>query len=80
MESSDGTCSGWRPGVPVRLFASRVDREVAVANSRHCLRDLRASGVGASLTYLGDVDHMTSPRRSLPKVFDWFTSLRGAGR
>ncbi|WP_433435858.1 hypothetical protein [Nonomuraea sp. CA-141351] len=76
MEASDGTCSGWRPGVPVRLFAGRADRDVAVANSRHCLRDLRASGVEASLTYVGNVDHTTSAFRSLPRVLDWFTGLR----
>ncbi|MEV1171944.1 hypothetical protein [Nonomuraea sp. NPDC049784] len=38
--------------------------------------DLRVSGVEASLTYVGNVDHTTSAFRSLPRVLDWFTGLR----
>ncbi|MGP4095962.1 hypothetical protein [Nonomuraea sp. KM90] len=75
-EANDATCAGWRAGVPVRLFAGRGDKDVAIANSRLCLRDLRVSGVKASLTDVGDVDHMTSASRSLPQVLDWFTGLR----
>ncbi|TMR24151.1 alpha/beta hydrolase [Nonomuraea turkmeniaca] len=80
LEVNDTTCAGWRPGVPVRLYAGRGDRDVAIANSYHCLRDLRASKVKVSLTDVGDVDHFTSAKRSLPKVLDWFTALRDARR
>lgn len=76
LEANDGTCAGWRAGVPVRLYAARGDKDVAFANSRYCLRDLRAGGVKASLTDVGDVDHTTSALRSLPEVLDWFTGLR----
>ncbi|MBB6557072.1 hypothetical protein [Nonomuraea rubra] len=78
MQVNDTTCAGWRPGVPVRVFAGRGDKDVAYANSRYCLRDLRAGRVKATLTDVGDVDHMTSAYRSLPEVLDWFTTLRRA--
>ncbi|MFC4114170.1 hypothetical protein [Nonomuraea zeae] len=76
LEANDATCAGWRPGVRVKLFAARGDRDVAFANSESCLRDLRASGVKASLTDLGDVDHRASAFRALPRVLDWFSGLR----
>jgi acetyl esterase/lipase len=76
LEANDATCAGWRPGVRVKLFAARSDGDVAFTNSESCLRDLRASGVKASLTDVGDVDHRTSAFRALPKVLDWFTALR----
>ncbi|MEU8393862.1 hypothetical protein AB0C28_01625 [Nonomuraea sp. NPDC048892] len=78
MLVNDVTCAGWRPGVPVRLYAGRGDKDVAVANSRLCLKELKASGVKATFTDVGNVDHMTSPFRALPRILDWFTGLRGA--
>ncbi|WP_326632780.1 hypothetical protein OIE67_46885 [Nonomuraea fuscirosea] len=78
MVDNDATCAGWRPGVPVRLYAGRGDREVVIANSRLCLKELKASGVKATLTDVGNVDHMTSPLRAMPRILDWFTGLRGA--
>ncbi|MEV5887935.1 hypothetical protein [Nonomuraea fuscirosea] len=77
MVVNDATCAGWRPGVPVRLYAGRGDKDVAIANSRLCLEELKASGVKATLTDVGNVDHMTSPFRALPRILDWFTGLRG---
>ncbi|NJP91447.1 hypothetical protein HCN51_18620 [Nonomuraea sp. FMUSA5-5] len=76
MRVNDTTCAGWRAGAPVRLFAARGDKDVAYDNARHCLRDLKASGVKASLKDVGDVDHMTSASRSMPEVLDWFVALR----
>ncbi|MFC5823078.1 hypothetical protein [Nonomuraea insulae] len=77
-EANDGTCADWRAGVPVRLFAGHGDKDVAFANSRLCLGELRASGVRVKLTDVGDVDHTTSALRSLPQVLDWFGDLRRA--
>ncbi|TDD56473.1 hypothetical protein E1286_02275 [Nonomuraea terrae] len=76
LEANDRTCAGWRPGVPVRLYAAGGDRDVDFGNSRLCLRDLRAGGVEASLTDVGDADHTTSALRSLPEILDWFTDVR----
>nr|SBO90981.1 hypothetical protein BN4615_P495 [Nonomuraea gerenzanensis] len=62
----------------MRLYAGRGDKDVAYDNSRYCLRELRVSGVKAALKDVGDVDHTTTARRSLPEVLDWFVALRGA--
>ncbi|MEW9552502.1 hypothetical protein [Nonomuraea sp. NPDC050783] len=78
LEANDGTCAGWRPGVPVHLYGAHGDKEVAFANSRQCLGQLRAAGVKATLTDVGDVPHMATPHRALPEVFRWFTRIRGA--
>ncbi|MEU6716831.1 hypothetical protein ABZ897_35665 [Nonomuraea sp. NPDC046802] len=80
MEANDDTCAGWRPGVRVKLFAGRGDGDVAYDNSLSCLRDLRARGVKAMLTDVGDVDHTTSAFLSLPQVLDWFGGVRGGDR
>ncbi|MFC7648696.1 alpha/beta hydrolase family protein [Streptosporangium lutulentum] len=72
IRENDTTCRDLRPGVPVRLFAASGDRDVAIANSESCLKDLRAEGVDTSLTDVGDVDHTGSVMRSMPRVLDWF--------
>ncbi|MEU9831999.1 lipase family protein [Streptosporangium sp. NPDC048047] len=79
VRENDTTCRDLDPGVPVRLFAARGDRDVAIANSRSCLKDLRGKGVDASLTDVGDVGHEGSVRRSMPRVLDWFRRETSAG-
>ncbi|GAA3507586.1 acyl CoA:acetate/3-ketoacid CoA transferase [Streptosporangium album] len=54
-------------------------RYPGIANSTDCLKDLRAGGVDASLTEVGDVDHNGSVRRSMPKVLDWFRQEAATG-
>ncbi|HEY2063238.1 MAG TPA: lipase family protein [Amycolatopsis sp.] len=73
---SDGTCSDWRPRVPVRLFASDADTQVPITNSLSCQRDLRAHGVDAPLTRLGATEHLDTPTVALPQIVPWFNSLR----
>ncbi|MFC4015706.1 hypothetical protein ACFOY2_51440 [Nonomuraea purpurea] len=53
---------------------------MAYDNSLSCLRDLRARGVKATLTDVGDIDHMTSAFLPLPWVLDWFGGVRGGDR
>ncbi|WP_125646133.1 S9 family peptidase [Nonomuraea sp. WAC 01424] len=77
IRRNDTTCRDLRPGAPVRLFAATGDRDVVLANSESCLKDLRARHVDASLMDVGDVNHLTSLRLSLPKVLAWFQ--QGAG-
>jgi acetyl esterase/lipase len=72
IRANDTTCRDLRSGVPVRLFAASGDRDVAIANSVSCLKDLRGKGFDASLTDVGDVDHTGSVMRSMPQVLDWF--------
>jgi acetyl esterase/lipase len=77
---SDGTCSAWRPRVPVRLFASAADTQVPIANSLSCQRDLRAHGVDAPLTRLGSTEHLDTPTVALPQIVPWFDSLPAGPR
>jgi acetyl esterase/lipase len=74
MRENDDTCR-WRPSVPIRIYAAHGDRDVAIANSRSCARDLRARGVNAPVIDVGDLQHVPSALASMPRVLDWFTAL-----
>ncbi|MBE3009947.1 hypothetical protein IL992_12200 [Microbispora sp. NEAU-D428] len=75
LRANDTTCTGWRPRVPVTLYASRGDRDVAIANSRLCRDDLVAGGADVRLVDVGDVDHVHGALRSLPRVLRAFQDL-----
>lgn len=75
LRANDTTCTGWRPRVPVTLYASRGDRDVAIANARLCRADLAASGAEVRLVDVGAVDHMHGALRSLPRVLRTFQDL-----
>ncbi|MFI6602969.1 alpha/beta hydrolase family protein [Nonomuraea sp. NPDC050536] len=72
IRENDTTCQDLRGGAPVRLFAATGDRDVVFANSSRCLEDLRARHIEATLTEVGDVNHITSLKMSLPQVLAWF--------
>jgi hypothetical protein len=63
--------------VPIRVYAAHRDRQVAFANSRHCVAQLRARGTDAPLVDVGAVDHFPSTLRATPRVLRWFTQLGG---
>ncbi len=75
LRAGDATCIGWRPRVPVTLYASRGDRDVAIANSRLCRDDLAAGGAEVRLVDVGAVDHVHGALRSLPRVLRAFQDL-----
>lgn len=75
---NDGVCR-WAPRVPVRLHTASGDRDVPIANTRSCARDLAARGVHAAVTDHGDLDHGGTYRASLPGIARWFAHLDGAG-
>ncbi len=75
MRDNDGTCTGWTPKAPVHLYAARGDRDVAIANSRHCQAAFRAAGADVPLTDVGDVGHFVSPLKAMPPVAAWFERL-----
>ncbi|MEU9188129.1 alpha/beta hydrolase [Streptomyces sp. NPDC048484] len=63
----------WKPDVPVRLYAGRVDSDVPIGNARSCARDLAKRGVRAQLVDQGaDADHFTTLARSAPQVVRYF--------
>jgi hypothetical protein len=71
---ADSSCD-WRPEVPVRLYAASGDRDVPIANSRFCQRQVLAAGGAAALVDVGPVDHSTSELRALPQVLAGFDQL-----
>ncbi|SFW74546.1 Secretory lipase [Amycolatopsis australiensis] len=73
FQASDGTCAGWRPSVPMRLFAASGDEQVAFANSQNCQQQLRASGADVPLVNLGGIHHFDTRDRAVPMMLDWFT-------
>jgi acetyl esterase/lipase len=76
LQENDAVCA-WRPRVPVRLFAARGDRAVAIANTRHCAQALGERDV----VDLGALDHFPSMFAATPRVLAWFDHLsRSSGR
>ncbi|MDW5323330.1 hypothetical protein [Plantactinospora sp. KLBMP9567] len=73
---NDDACLGWRPAVPVRMYAAHGDPEAVYANSERCERELRGAGADVTLTDVGDVDHITSLVLSVPQIATWFATLR----
>jgi hypothetical protein len=77
LRQNDVAC-GWAPRVPTRLYGARGDDQVAFANTRRCLADLRAHGADADLRDLGHKDHFGSTVAAAPRVLAWFDELSGA--
>ncbi|WP_182904497.1 hypothetical protein [Microbispora sp. H13382] len=75
LRVNDTTCTGWRPRVPVTLYAARGDRDVAIANARVCRDDLAASGANVRLVDAGAVGHVHGALWSLPRVLRAFQDL-----
>jgi pimeloyl-ACP methyl ester carboxylesterase len=75
FQVNDTTCTNWVPQVPTRLWAARGDRDVTIVNAQHCEAALRAHGVKASITDVGDTDHTGSALRSIPQIVRWFETL-----
>ena len=76
MRQNDAACA-WAPQVPTRLYGARGDDQVAFANSRRCLADLRAHGADADLRDLGRTDHFGSTVAATPQVLAFFDALSG---
>ncbi|MGH3410291.1 MAG: alpha/beta hydrolase family protein, partial [Streptosporangiaceae bacterium] len=72
----NGTCTGWTPRVPVRLYAARGDTTVTQVNTLHCLHAIREHGGRARMVQLGRVSHDISDFLALPRIVRWFQALR----
>lgn len=70
-----GRSHDWRPTVPVRLFAASGDRDVPMTNTDHCERVLRGLSADVETTDVGEVDHNTSAKVSVPQVLAVFEGL-----
>ncbi|MGW1376352.1 alpha/beta hydrolase [Streptomyces sp. NPDC002446] len=68
--ANDRTCD-WRPGRGVRitLYTASGDRDIPIANSRSCARELARHGARATVVDQGaDANHYTSFLRSMPSI------------
>jgi hypothetical protein len=68
--AANDTCSGWRPDVPVKLFAASGDTTVTQVNAEQC-----GKAIGAPVVQLGDVSHRVSDFVALPQILRWFLQL-----
>lgn len=75
VATNDQACRDWRPRVPVRLFTSTGDRDVAIENTENCAAQLSESGARARVVNLGDVDHFTAGRTAVPLTLEWLDGL-----
>jgi hypothetical protein len=75
LATNDQACRDWRPRVPVRLFTSTGDKDVAIENTENCAAQLSSSGARARVVNLGDVDHFTAGRMAVPQVLRWLKHL-----
>ncbi|MFF2026115.1 hypothetical protein ACFVW2_30515 [Streptomyces sp. NPDC058171] len=66
LRALDTTCD-WRPAVPVRIFHSPDDADVAFTNAGHCSGQLTANGVEHEVVEVAG-DHNGSVRSALPQV------------
>ncbi|MGY1455549.1 alpha/beta hydrolase [Streptomyces sp. SS8] len=71
---NDGVCD-WAPRVPVRLHTSDGDRDVPVANTGSCVRDLARHGAYAEVVHHGDANHSGTYRRAIAHNARWFARL-----
>jgi dienelactone hydrolase len=67
MRANDFTCE-WKPRAPVTLYSATGDRDVPMANSHTCARQLAAHGGRARVVDQGDVSHYAAFQRSLPEI------------
>ncbi|GAA3885882.1 alpha/beta fold hydrolase [Saccharothrix violaceirubra] len=75
--ATDGSCVGWDPGVPVRLYAgTEGDELVPLGNSTRCRAEFLEHGADAPIVDLGPVNHNTSAKRAYPLVLEFFAGQR----
>lgn len=75
LKVMDTTCD-WRPDAPVHLFHARGDKDVAIAHSLHCQRQLTAHGADQQLSDVGQFDHSTTVLKALPQIVREFDRSR----
>ncbi|MFE2086270.1 alpha/beta hydrolase [Streptomyces sp. NPDC059460] len=79
LNAQDGQCD-WKPEVPVRLYSSAGDRDVAIANSHNCAADFAAHGTRVPVIDQGATDHNGTFMKSGPQIVRWFDTIAAAGR
>ena len=85
LRVADGTCTGWRPRVPFRLYLADGDEQATTANTDHCRAAFEASGVRVPVVHLpghrfnGSV-HLGAAVTGTAAAVRWFRELDSARR
>lgn len=77
---ADGTCTGWVPGVPVRLYDAPGDEQAVDQNTDRCRAAFRASGADVPVVTLPAEDyqesrHLGSAVSGTAAIAGWFARL-----
>ncbi|WP_019925200.1 hypothetical protein [Nocardia sp. BMG111209] len=75
LRVADGTCSGWTPHLPIRLYIGEKDTDVATADSAQCRAAFGQLGVDTPIVDLGPLDHSGSGVAGTAQAVRWFTEL-----
>src|SRR5882757_1123426 len=72
LKANDNSCTGWRPRVPVQIYASHGDEVVSINNAYHCQQELADRGAEVSLIDVGKLTHNDSGRHGLAGALRFF--------
>jgi hypothetical protein len=77
---ADGTCSGWVPRAPFRLYDAQGDEQVITENTDHCRAAFQASGANVPIVALPPHDyrgsrHLGSAVSGTRRIAAWFAQL-----
>lgn len=80
LARTDGTCAGWIPRAPIRLYYATGDEQAVNANTDRCQAAFRASGLNLTPIDLGPHDyqgsrHLGTEVTGTTAVLTWFRSL-----
>jgi hypothetical protein len=76
----DGTCTGWTPGVPVRIVVAGGDEVIRPGNARTCRDAFTTRGVNAPIVDAGDLNyngskHLGANILGTADTVKWFLTL-----
>lgn len=80
LKVADGTCTGWTPRAPIRLYYSQGDEQAVTANTDRCQAAFRAGGTDVTSVDLGAHDyygsrHLGTAVSGTTAVLNWFTRV-----
>ncbi|WP_329239809.1 lipase family protein [Actinoallomurus sp. NBC_01490] len=80
LKAADGTCSGWVPRAPIRLYYGTGDEQAVTANTEHCRDAFQSNGLDLTPIDLGPHDyegsrHLGTAVSGTAAIVDWFAHL-----
>jgi hypothetical protein len=80
LKTVDGTCTGWIPRAPIRLYDSKGDEQAVTTNTDHCRTAFHKAGTAITVIDLGPTNyqgsrHLGTEVTGTAAVVTWFTHL-----